>query len=70
MTDLRYRMLMALNAADFGSPLCEQVVSICAEVAEQYCAETHLAGELADVAVPEMVRPMPVPAVTAVSRDV
>jgi hypothetical protein len=41
--DLEYKMIMALNAADLGSPLCEQAASICAEIAEQHCAETHRA---------------------------
>ena len=39
MADLRYKMIMALNAADLGSPMCEQVAAICAEIAEQHCAE-------------------------------
>ncbi|HEY3692469.1 MAG: hypothetical protein QOH09_6 [Pseudonocardiales bacterium] len=42
MTDLRYQMIMALSAADFGSPVCEQAAAICAEIAEQYCAELHV----------------------------
>ncbi|HEX6403438.1 MAG TPA: hypothetical protein VF003_09840 [Pseudonocardiaceae bacterium] len=42
MTDLRYQMIMALSAADFGSPVCEQAAAICAEIAEQYCAELHI----------------------------
>jgi hypothetical protein len=33
---------MALSAADFGSPVCEQAAAICAEIAEQYCAELHI----------------------------
>ncbi|MGR6321515.1 thioredoxin reductase [Micromonospora soli] len=39
MHDLRYKMIMALNAADLGDPICEQVAEICAEIAEQHCAE-------------------------------
>lgn len=39
MRDLRYKMIMALNAADLGDPICEQVAEICAEIAEQHCAE-------------------------------
>ena len=39
MRDLRFKMIMALNAADLGNPICEQVAEICAEIAEQYCAE-------------------------------
>lgn len=42
MIDLRYRMIMALSAADFGSPVCEQAAAICAEIAEQHCAQLHL----------------------------
>ena len=41
--DLRYKMIMALNAADIGNPICEQAAEICAEIAEQYCAELHTA---------------------------
>jgi hypothetical protein len=41
--DLRYKMIMALNAADIGNPICEQAAEICAEIAEQYCAELHVA---------------------------
>jgi hypothetical protein len=41
MTDLRYKMIMALNAADLGDPMCEQVAEICAEIADQHCAELH-----------------------------
>ena len=39
---LVYRMVMALNAADIGQPICDQAASICAEIAEQYCSELHL----------------------------
>ena len=42
MIDLRYQMIMALSAADFGNPVCEQAAAICAEIAEQYCAELHI----------------------------
>ena len=42
MEDLRYKMIMALNAADIGNPICEQAAEICAEIAEQYCAELHV----------------------------
>jgi hypothetical protein len=41
-TDLRYKMIMALNAADLGSPICEQAAEICAEIADQHCAELHV----------------------------
>jgi hypothetical protein len=44
-------MIMALNAADIGSPLCEQVAAICAEVAERHYAA--LAAGVADVADPD-----------------
>jgi hypothetical protein len=40
--DLRYKMIMALNAADIGNPICEQAAEICAEIAEQYCAQLHV----------------------------
>ncbi|GAB3813508.1 thioredoxin reductase [Micromonospora zhanjiangensis] len=39
MADLQYKMIMALSAADLGGPLCEQVAGICAEIAEQHCAD-------------------------------
>jgi hypothetical protein len=42
MIDLRYQMIMALSAADFGSPVCEQAAAICAEIAEQHCARLHI----------------------------
>jgi hypothetical protein len=42
MIDLRYQMIMALSAADFGNPVCEQAAAICAEIAEQYCAQLHI----------------------------
>ena len=40
--DLRYKMIMALNAADIGNPPCEQAAGIGAEIAEQYCARLHV----------------------------
>lgn len=40
--DLIYKMIMALNAADLGHPLCEQIASICAEVADQHCSQLHV----------------------------
>jgi hypothetical protein len=40
--DLRYKMIVALNAADIGNPICEQAAQICAEIAEQYCAQLHV----------------------------
>jgi hypothetical protein len=42
MSELQYKMIMALNAADLGSPLCEQAAEICAEIAEQHCAQLHV----------------------------
>jgi hypothetical protein len=39
--DLRYKMIMALNAADLGSPLCEAAAAVCAEVAERHYLETR-----------------------------
>ncbi|MCP3785815.1 thioredoxin reductase [Micromonospora sp. A3M-1-15] len=58
MHDLRFKMIMALNAADLGSPICEQVADICAEIAEQHCAELgHTpavrAGEIAELSTGE-----------------
>ena len=49
MEDLRYKMIMALNAADIGNPICEQAAQICAEIAEQYCAELHSATTTAQL---------------------
>ncbi len=39
MEDLRYKMIIALNAADLDSPICEQAAEICAEIAEQRWAD-------------------------------
>ncbi|MEU8288839.1 thioredoxin reductase [Micromonospora sp. NPDC048905] len=49
---------MALNAADLGEPMCAQVADICAEIAEQHCAEFGhtpqlLTGEIAELATGE-----------------
>jgi hypothetical protein len=49
MEDLRYKMIMALNAADIGNPICEQAAQICAEIAEQYCAELHVTTTTAKI---------------------
>ena len=49
MEDLRYKMIMALSAADIGNPICEQAAEICAEIAEQYCAELHAATTAAQL---------------------
>ena len=51
MADLRYKMIMAVSAADLGSPLCEKVAGICAEVAERHYAD--LAAGVADDADPD-----------------
>ena len=62
MEDLRYKMIMALNAADIGNPICEQAAEICAEIAEQYCAELHVTttAQLIDVGQQAEGGPMPV----------
>ncbi len=49
--ELTYKMIMALSAADIGSPICEQAAAICAEVAEQHCAQLHVTGTAQVVAV-------------------
>ncbi|MET9382142.1 hypothetical protein ABZY09_13920 [Streptomyces sp. NPDC002928] len=59
MDDLQYKMVMALSAADLGEPLCEQVAGICAEIAEQHCAQLHVAGRTSGDVVPEI--PVPIP---------
>ncbi|MEU4778324.1 thioredoxin reductase [Micromonospora sp. NPDC023633] len=58
MRELRYKMIMALNAADLGDPICAQVAEICAEIAEQHCRELgHVAqprsGEIGELATGE-----------------
>ncbi len=58
MPELRYKMIMALNAADLGDPICDQVAEICAEIAEQHCAALHhspqsRSGEIAELAAGE-----------------
>ena len=62
MEDLRYKMIMALNAADIGNPICEQAAEICAEIAEQYCAELHVTttAQLIDIGQQAEGGPMPV----------
>jgi hypothetical protein len=40
--DLKYEMVMALSAADFGGALCEQAAEICAEIADQHCRRLHV----------------------------
>jgi hypothetical protein len=49
MSDLRFRMIMALNAIDLGNPLAEEVASVCAEIAEQYCAALHVVLEVEQI---------------------
>lgn len=53
MDDLYYKMIMALNAADLGSPICEQAAEICAEIAEQHCAQLHVTTTAHVIAVSE-----------------
>jgi hypothetical protein len=60
--DLRYKMIMALNAADIGNPICEQAAGICAEIAEQYCAQLHLATTAQVVAAGQQAANGPAPA--------
>lgn len=51
MEDLKYKMIMALSAADLEDPLCEQVAAICAEIADQHCSQLHVtrSAETAEV---------------------
>ncbi len=49
MNELTYEMIMALNAADIGSPICEQAAAICAEIAEQHCTRLHGSCQVAPV---------------------
>ncbi|HEX5595720.1 MAG TPA: thioredoxin reductase [Micromonosporaceae bacterium] len=51
---------MALNAADFGSPMCEQAAAVCAEIAEQHCTQLHRATTARVIAVDEVVTTEPV----------
>jgi hypothetical protein len=55
-------MIMALNAADIGNPICEQAAEICAEIAEQYCAQLHVTttAQLIDTGQQAGGGPMPV----------
>jgi|tagenome__1003787_1003787.scaffolds.fasta_scaffold16293048_2 hypothetical protein len=57
MDDLRYKMIMALTAADFGNPLCEQAADICAEIADQHCTQLHVADRVASDALPAVTVP-------------
>jgi hypothetical protein len=60
--DLRYKMIMALNAADIGNPICEQAAEICAEIAEQYCAQLHVAITAQVIAAGQQAGSGPMPA--------
>ncbi|MCW2500022.1 MAG: hypothetical protein JWN87_1698 [Frankiales bacterium] len=62
MDVLRYKMIMALNAADLGSPLCEQAADICAEIADQHCAELHVGGRAVVLDLADVTTTEPVPA--------
>ena len=62
MHDLEYKMVMALNAADLGSPLCEQAAAICAEIAEQHCTELHVTTTAHIIAADHLTPAQPVPA--------
>lgn len=42
MEDLKYKMIMALSAADIANPLCAEVAEICAEIADQHCTQLHV----------------------------
>ena len=59
MEDVRYKMIMALSAADFGSPVCEQAAAICAEIAEQYCAQVHITTTAVVVAAEDVMTTQP-----------
>jgi hypothetical protein len=60
--DLRYKMIMALNAADIGNPICEQAAEICAEIAEQHCAQLHVTTTAQVVAAGQRAGNGPAPA--------
>ena len=62
MEDLRYKMIMALNAADNGNPICEQAAEICAEIAEQYCAQLHATATAHVIATDQHAEGGPLPA--------
>ncbi len=57
--ELTYKMIMALSAADIGSPICEQAAAICAEIAEQHCAQLHIRRTAQVVAVDEQAASRP-----------
>ena len=61
MEALQYKMIMALNAADLGSPICEQAAAICAEIAEQHCAELHITSTAPVFALDEVATTEPGP---------
>lgn len=54
MDDLKYKMIMALSAADIGGGLCEQAAEICAEIADQHCSQLHVTRTDAPVEVIEV----------------
>ena len=57
--DLKYKMIMALAAADLGGPLCEQVAGICAEIADQHCVQLHVRSSVdhvPEIPVPSLSR--------------
>lgn len=56
---LQFKMIMALNAADFGSPMCEQAAAICAEIAEQHCAQLHVTATAHVIALDEVLTTEP-----------
>jgi hypothetical protein len=62
MEDLRYKMIMALNAADIGNPICEQAAEICAEIAGQHCAELHVTTTAQVIATDQHAVSGPLPA--------
>jgi hypothetical protein len=60
--DVRYKMIMALSAADIGSPICEQAAEICAEIAEQHCAQLHVTTTAPVIRAGERMTVEPAPA--------
>jgi len=55
-------MIMALNAADIGNPICEQAAEICSEIAEQHCAQLHVTTTAQVVAAGQRAGNGPAPA--------
>ncbi len=56
---LVYKMIMALNAADIDDPICTQAATICAEIADQHCAQIHLVAVVPVVAAQRPTSPTP-----------